>query len=159
MGKVWCVSLQCSSSQKSHYLADQAFKLISSVQSLSHVQLFMTPWTTAQQASLSLTSPRVCPSSCLLCQWCHPVISSSDTLFFCPQSFPASGTFPMTQLFSSDDQNTGASASAWVLPVNIQGWSPLGRTGWISLQAKGLSRVLSNTTVQKHQFLSAQLSL
>ena len=84
------------------------------------------------------SSPRVCPSLCSLHQWCHPAISSSDALFFCPQSCPASGTFPMSRLFASDDQNTGASASASVFPVNIQGWSPLRFTGLISLWSKGL---------------------
>ena len=99
------------------------------------------------------SSPGVCPSSCSLHQWCPPAISSSDTLFsFCPQSFPASGTFPRNRLFASDDQNTRASASASVLPVDIQGWSPLRLTGLISLLSKGLSEVFSSTTVQRHQF-------
>ena len=93
-------------------------------------------------------------------QWCHPTISSSIIPFFsCLQSFPASGSFPMSQFFPSGGQNTGASASASVLPMNIQDWFPLGWTGWISVQSKGLSRVFSNTTVQKHQFFGAQLSL
>ena len=96
-----------------------------------------------------------CPSS----QWCHPAISSSVVPFSsCPQSLPASGSFPMSQLFASGGQSIRVSASASVLPVNTQDWSPLGWTGWISLQSKGLSRVFSNTTVQKHQFFSAQLS-
>ena len=94
-------------------------------------------------------SPGVCPSSCLLHQWCHPAISSSDALFsFCPQSFPASGTLPMSQLFTSDDQNAGVSTSASFLPMNIQDWFPLGLTGLISLLSKGLSGVFSSTTVQ-----------
>ena len=89
--------------------------------------------------------PGVCPSSCLLHQWCRPAILSSDALFSsCPQSFPAPGTFPMSRLFVSDDQNTRASASASVLPVNIQGWSPLRLTGFISLLSKGLSGVFSS---------------
>ena len=88
-------------------------------------------------------SPRVFPSSCSLHQWCCPAISSSDALFSCPQSFPASGTFSMSGLLASDDQNTGASASASVLPVNIQGWSPSQLTGLISLLSKGLSGVFS----------------
>ena len=105
--------------------------------------------------SLSL---RVCSNSYPLSQWCHVTISSSVAPFFsCLQSFPASESFPMSWLFASDGQSIGASAS--VLPVNIQGWFPLGWTSWISLQSKGLSRVFSNTTVQKHQFFSAQLSL
>ena len=91
--------------------------------------------------------------------WCHPTISSSVALFSpCPQSFPASVSFPMSQFFASAGQSIGVSASALVLPMNTQDWSPLGWTGWISLQSKGLSRVFSNTTVQKHQFSSAQLS-
>ena len=105
-------------------------------------------------------SSKVCPSSCPLHQWCLPAISSSDALFsFCPQSFPASGTFQMSQLFASCDQNTGASASLSVLPVNIQGWFPLGLTGLISLLSKGLSGVFSSTTVWKHQFSRALPSL
>ena len=98
-------------------------------------------------------SPTVCPSSCSLHQWCHPAISSSDTLLsFCPQSFPASGTFPMSRLFASGDQNTGASASASVLPMRFQGWFPLRLTGLISLLSKGLSGVFSSTRVWRHQF-------
>ena len=97
-----------------------------------------------------------CPSS----QWCYPAISSSVIPFSsCPQSLPASGSFPMSQLFAGGGQSIGASASASVLPMSIQYWSPLGWTGWISLQAKGLSRVFSNTAVQKHWFFGAQLSL
>ena len=104
-------------------------------------------------------TPGVYPNSCPLSQWCHPAISSSIIPFSsCPQSLPASGSFPMSQLFSWGSQSIGVSASASVLPMNIQDWSPLGWTGGISLQSKGLSRVFSNTTVQKHQFLSAQLS-
>ena len=91
--------------------------------------------------------------------WCHPAISSSVIPFsFCLQYFPASGSFPMNQFFTSGGQSIGVSASASVLPMNTQDWSPLGWTGWISLQSKGLSRVFSNTTVQKHQFFYAQLS-
>ena len=104
-----------------------------------------------------LSSPRVCPSSCSLHQWCHPTISSTvDPFFSCLQSFPASGSFLTSQLFASGGQSIGASAS--VLPMNIQGWFPLGWTGWISLQSKGLSRVFSNITVQRHQFFSTQPS-
>ena len=92
--------------------------------------------------------------------WCHSTISSSVTLFSSRlQSFPASGSFQMSQFFASGGQSTGVSASTSVLPMNTQDWSPLGWTGWISLQSKGLSRVFSNTTVQKHQFFGAQLSL
>ena len=92
--------------------------------------------------------------------WCHPIIPSSIIPFFsCPQSFPASGSFPVSQLFASGGQSTGVSASTSVLPMNTQDWSPLGWTGWISLQSKGFSRAFSNITVQKNQFFCAQLSL
>ena len=104
-------------------------------------------------------TPGVHPNSHPLSWWCHPAISSSVVPFFsCPQSFPASGSFPMSQLFAPGGQSIGVSALASVLPVNTQDWSPLGLTGWISLQSEGLSRVFS-TTVQKHQFFGAQLSL
>ena len=115
-----------------------------------------------QQARLPYPSPtpRACSNSYPLSQWCHPSISSSVIPFSSrPQSFPASGSFQMSQFFTSGGQRTGASASTSVLPMNLQDWSPLGWTGWISLQAKGLSRVFPNTTVQKHQFFSTQLSL
>ena len=102
----------------------------------------------------------VYPNPCPLSQWCHPTISSSVIPFSsCSQSCPASGSFQMSQLFASDGQSIGVSVSTSVLPMNTQDWSPLGWTGWISLQSKGLSRVFSNTTVQKHQFFGAQLSL
>ena len=105
-------------------------------------------------------TPRACSNSCPWSWWCHPTISSSVIPFsFCLQSFPASGSFPMIQFFASVGQSIGASASASVLPMNIQDWFPLGWTGLISLQSKGLWRVFSNTTVQKHQFFGAQLSL
>ena len=98
-------------------------------------------------------SPGACSYSCPLSRWCHPTISFSVVPFsFCPQSFPASGTFPMSHLFASDDINTGASASASVLQVNIQGWSPLKLTGLISFLFNGLSCVFSGTTIQRHQF-------
>ena len=105
-------------------------------------------------------TPGVYPNPCPLSRWCHPTISSSVVSFSsCPQSFPASGSFPMSQLFSSGGQNTGVSASTSLLPMNTQDWSPLGWSGWISLQSKGLSRVFSNTTVQKQKFFGIQLSL
>ena len=130
------------------------------VQLLSHVQLFVTPWTSAHQASLSFLFPGVGSNSCPSGRWCHPTISSSPALFsFCLQSFPASGSFPMSQLFASGGQSIGASALSSVLPMNSQDWFPLGLTGLISLQSKGLSRVFSNTTVQKHRFFGAQSSL
>ena len=104
-------------------------------------------------------TPGVHSDSCQSSQWCHPAISSSVVPFSsCPQSCPALGSFPMSWLFAWGGQSIGVSASLSVLPKNTQGWSPLEWTGWISLQSKGLSRVFSNTTVQKHQFLSAQLS-
>ena len=104
--------------------------------------------------------PRVCSNPCPSSQWCHPSISSSVAPFSsCLQSFPALGSFPMSQFFPSGGESIGVSASASVLPVNIQDWFPLGWTGWISLQSKGLSRVFSNTTVQKHQFFGTRLSL
>ena len=105
-------------------------------------------------------TPRVYPNPCPLSRWYHPTISSSVIPFSsCPQSLPTSGSFLMSQLFASDGQSIGVSASTSVLPMNTQDWSPLGWAGWISLQFKGLSRVFSNTTVQKHQFFCAQLSL
>ena len=104
--------------------------------------------------------PRADSNSCPLSQWCHPTISSSAVPFsFCLQSFPASGSFPVSQFFASGGQSIGVSASASVLPMNIQDWFPLGWTGWFSMQSKGLSAVFSNTTVQKHQFFSAQNSI
>ena len=132
-----------------------------SVQSLSHAQLFATPWTTASQASLSITnswSPLKLMSSELVMPFNHLIIC------FVPfsshlQSFPVSGTFQISQFFASGGQSIGVSASASVLPMNIQTWFPLGLTGLIFLQSKGLSRVFSNTTVQKHQSFSTQLSL
>ena len=128
--------------------------LIGSDQSLSRVQFFATLWTAAHQASLSITKSRTCSDSCPLSQWCHPTISSAVITFSsCLQSFPASGSFPVSQFFALVGQSIGASAS--VFPMNIQDWFPLGLTSLISLQSKGLSRVFSNTTVQKHQFLES----
>ena len=105
-------------------------------------------------------TPRVYANSCPLSQWCHPTISSSVApCCSCLQSFPASGSFPVSQFFTSGGQSIGVSASPSVLPMNVQDWFPLGWTGWMSLLSKGLSKVFSNTTVQKHQFFSAQLKL
>ena len=105
-------------------------------------------------------SPRVCSNSCPLSQWYYPAVSSSVTPFpSCLQSFPASGSFPMSRLLASGHQSIEVSASVSVLPMNIQGWLPLGLTGFISLQSKGLSRVFSSTRIWKHQFFSAQPSL
>ena len=107
----------------------------------------------------SSPTPTAYSNSCPSSQWCHPTISSCVIPFSsCPQSFPASGSFPMSQLFASGGQSIAVSASASVLPMNTQVWSPLGWTGWISLLSKGLSRVFSNTTVQKHQFFGTKLS-
>ena len=126
---------------------------ISSVQSLSHVWLFATPWTAAHQASLSFTNSRsllklmsitsVMPTNHLIL--CRP-------LRLLPSIFPSTGSFQMSQFFTSGGQSIGVSALASVLPMNIQDWFPLGLTGWVSLQSKELSRVFSNTTLQKHQF-------
>ena len=105
-------------------------------------------------------TPRACSNSCPLSWWCHPTISSSVIPFSsCLQSCPASGSFPVCQFFASGGQSIGVSASASVLPMNIQDWFPLGLTGWISLQSKGLSRIFSNIIVQKHQLFGAQPSL
>ena len=140
---------------KTHYEVFQ----FSSVQSLSCVRLFVTTWSTALQASLSIANTLSHSNSCPSSRWSHPAILSSIIPFSsCPQSLPALGPFPMSQLFAWGGQSIGVSASAWVLPMNTQDWSPLGWTVWISLQYKGLSRVFSNTTVQKHQFFSTQLS-
>ena len=119
-----------------------------------------TPWTAACQASLSITNSQSLLKLCPLSWWCEPTISSSVIPFSsCLQSFLTSGSFPMRQLFTSGGQSIGASASALVLPINIQDWFPSGFTDLISLLSQGLSRVFPNTTVQKHQFFSAQLSL
>ena len=127
------------------------------VQSHSHVWLFANPWTGACQASLSFTASQSL-LKVMSIEWVMP--SNHLTLFSSHlQSFSASVSFPMSQLFASGGQRIGVSASTSVLPLNTQDWSPLGWTGWISLQSKGLSRVFSNTTVQKHQFFGAQLSL
>ena len=129
----------------------------SSVQFLSCVPLFVRP-NGLQYARPSCPSPThvwAYSNSCPLSRWCHPTISSSVIPFsFWLQSFPESGSFPMNQFFTSGDQNIVVSASASVLPINIQDWFPLGWTGWISLQSKGLSRVFSTTTVQKYEFFS-----
>ena len=133
---------------------------ISSVQSLSPVWLFATHGLQHTRLSCTSPTPRACSNSCPSSWWCYPTISSSVIHFSsCLQSFPESGSFPMSQVFASSGQSTGASASASVLPMNIQDWFPLGETGLIFLQSKGLSRVFSNTTVQKHQFLDTQLTL
>ena len=128
-----------------------------SVQWLSHMQLFVTA---ACQDSLSITNSQ----TLLKLMSIESMMPSNNLILWhlfssCLQSFPASGSFQMSQLFASGGQSIGVSASASVLPMNTQDWSPLGWTGWICLQSKGLSRIFSNTTVQKHQFFCAQLSL
>ena len=132
----------------------------SSIQSLSHVWLLATPWTTARQASLSITNSRSLPKRMSI----ESAMPSSHLilgrpLLLLPQSFPASESFTMSQLFAWGGQSIGASASASVLPMNTPDWSPSEWTGWISLQSKGLSRVFSKTTVQKHQLFDTQLYL
>ena len=131
----------------------------SSVQMLSCVQLLRPNEPQHVRPPCPSPTPRVHPNWCPS-WWCHPIIWFPVIPFSsCPQSFPASGSFPVSQFCASGGHSIGVSASALVLPVNIQDWSPLEWTGWISLQSKGLSRVFSNTTVQKHQFFSTQLSL
>ena len=138
-------SVQFSSAQLSHSVVSNSLR--------SHESQHTRP-------SCPSPAPRVHSNPCPFSQWCHPTISSSIVLFSsCPQSFTASGCLPVSQLFASGGQSVGVSASTSVLPINTQDWSPLEWTGWISLQSKGLSRVFSNTTIQKHQFFHTQLSL
>ena len=129
----------------------------------SHSVVSNSLWTHGlQHTSLPCPSPTpgACSNSYQLSQWCHPTISSSVIPFSSSlQSFPASGSFPISQSSASGGQSIGVSTLASVLPMNIQDWFPLGWTGWISLQSKGLSRVFSNTTIQQHQFFGTQLSL
>ena len=133
--------------------------LFSSVQSLSRVRLFATPWITARQASLSITNSQNSPKPMAI-----ELVMPSNHLILCrplflPSIFSSSGSFPVSQFFTLGGQNIGVSASASVSPMNIQDWFPSGWTGCISLQSKGLSRVFSSTTVEQHQFFGAQLSL
>ena len=143
----------------SHIYREQ--RVTSSVQ-FSHLVMSDSLWPhESQHARPPSPSPtlRAYSNSCPSSQWCHPAISSSVALFSsCPQSLPASESSPMSQLFTWGGQSTGVSASTSVLPMNTQDWPPLGWIGWLSLQSKGLSRVFSNTTVQKHQFFGTQLS-
>ena len=146
---------------------------------LCSLKRILLTWSSVQFSSVSQSCPTLCdPMNCSTpglpvyhklpevysnsspsSQWCHPAISSSVIPFSsCPQSFSASGSFPTSQLFAWGGQSIGVTASASVLPMNTQDWSPLGWTGWISLQSKGLSRVFSNTIVQKHQFFGTQVS-
>ena len=141
------------------FVADWFTMTISLSVQFSRVRLFATPWTAAHQVSLSFTSPKLAQSH-VYCWWCHLTIWTSVIPFSsCLQSFPTSGSFPMSQFFASGGQSIGASAWASVLSMNIQDWFHLGLTGLIFLPSKGPSRVFSNTTLQKHQFFSAQPSL
>jgi len=139
-------------------------KTLNQVQFSSVAQLCLTlcnPMDCSTPGFLSCPSPTpgACSDSCPSSWWCHPTISSSVVPFTsCLQSLPGSGSFPVSQVFASGGQSIGSAASTSVLPMNIQGWSPLGLTGWISLQPNGLFRVFSSTTVWKHQFFGAQLS-
>ena len=141
-------------------LPTSASPQFSSVQSFSHVRLFVTPWTAAHQASLYLTNSQ----SLIKLMSIESVMPSNHLILCCPlllppQSFPASGSFQTSQFFAWGGQSSGVSASASVLPMNIQDWFPLGLTGLISLLSKGLSRAFSNTTVQMHHFFGARFSL
>ena len=158
-------SLCLAVSSTGHLVAMLSWKTVKvlqcscSVSQFSHSVMSDSLWPHGlQHTRLPCPSPtaRACSNSCLLSWWCHPAISSS-VIRFCLQSFPASGAFPISQFFASSGQSTGVSASAPVLPMNIQDWFPLGLISLISLQSKGLSRIFCNTTVQKHQFFSVQL--
>ena len=152
------MSLKVRISSIRHVTNEFRYSVFSSGQSLSRVRLFATWWTPASLPCLSPT-PGADSNSCPLSRWCHPTSSSSVVPFSsCLQSFPAWGSFQMSQFFASGGQSIGVSSLASVLPMNIQDWFPLGWTGWISLQSKGLSSVFSNTTVQKHQFFGMQPS-
>ena len=154
---------QCCMFVSSGFLSKYQCHFVNSVQFFSCSVVSNSLWFCGLQHA-RFPSPSLTPGpyskSCPLSQWCHPTISFSVVPFFsCLQPFPASGSFLVSQSFASGGQSIGISASALVLPMNIQDWFPLGWTGWNSLQSKGLSRVFSNTTVQKHQFFSTQLSL
>ena len=144
------------------YLSQNGHKQFSSVQ-FSHSVMSDSLWPHGLQCTrlpCPSPTPGACSNSCPSSRWCNSTISPSDIPFSSSlQSFQTSRSFPVSQFFTSGGQRTGASASLSVLPMNIQGWFPLGLTGWISLQSKELSRVFSNTTVLKHQFFSTQLSL
>ena len=142
-----------------NYSIDHCSWVVIVVQLLSCVWLFATPWTVAHQASLSFTISWSLLKLKFIEWWCHSTISFSVALFSCLQSFPASECFPMSQLFASGGQNIRASASASLLPMNIQDWFPLGLAGLISLLSKELSSVFYSTTVQKHQFFGTQPSV
>ena len=149
--------------QKTWFYIHLEYSCLSSVQSLSHVWLFVTPWTAACQASLTITNSQSLLKLMSSSQWCHPTISSPVVPFSsCRQSFPAAGSFP-SQFFESGDKSIGASASASVLPMNNQDWFPLGWIGWISLLSKGLSSLLQHhnlkaSILQHSAFFMVQLS-
>ena len=147
----------------SNYVIWTSFIYVMLLLFFSYLVVFNHLWPHGLQNTRPLCcspSPKVCPSSCPLLQRCHPAISSFDALFsFCPRSFPVSRTFPMSQLFASDDQNTGVSASVSVLPASVQGWFPLRLTALISLLSRGLSDVFSSTTVRRYRFFGALPSL
>ena len=148
-------------SRNKQFIGFKLHTVLSSVQ-FSHSVVSNSLWPHEPQHARPICpspTPGVHPNSSPSSRWCHLTISSSVIPFSsCPQSLPASESFPMSHLFASGVQSIGVSASTSVLPMNTQDWSPLGWTGWLSLQSKGLSRVFSNTTVQKHQFFGAQLS-
>ena len=146
---VWCAMYKTIGSVQ--------FNCFSSVQSLSRVQLFATPWTAARQVSLSITTPSAYSNSCLVMASNHLILC--HPLLLLPSIFPSIRVFSDEAVLHISDQRIWVSASASVRPVNIQDWFPLWWTGWISLQSKGLSRVFSNSTVQKHQFFGTQPSL
>ena len=136
--------------------------MFSSVQWLSHVWLFATPWTAARWPPCPSTTPGACSNSCPLSQWCHPTVSSSVVPFSCLWSFPASGSFLMSQFFASGGQSIGAPASASLLPMNIQGWFPLGLTALISLLSKELWLVINRfkfLTIQRKKVTDLETKL
>ena len=146
-----CILLGISNIKVTKEMSSVQFSLV------SRVWLFATPWTAARQASLSITNSQSLVKLMSIVSVMSSMSSTVIPFSFCLQSFPASGSFPMSWFFASGGQSIGVPASTSVLPMNIQDWSPLGWTGWISLQSKRLLRVFSNTTVQKHQFFGAQL--
>ena len=154
-----CLIIYLLTLYQGNYLLITSLEGIVVLFSHSVVSDFLLHWGQHARLSCLSPSPRACSNSCPLSRWCHPTNLSSVNLFSsCLQSFPASGSFQMSQFFTSGGQSIGASASVSVLPMNIQDWFPLGLTGLISLRSKGLSRVFSSTTVQKHQFLGVQPS-
>ena len=158
-----CPSIQLSHSVMSDSFVKHLFKPFINISvQFSHSVMSNSLWHGLQHARLPCPSPtsRAYSNSCPLSWWCHPAISSSVIPFSsCPQSFSSSGSFPMSQLFTSGGRSIGVSASTSVFPMNIQDWFPLQSTDLMSLQSKGLSSIFSNTTVQTHQFFSAQPSL